>query len=250
MSFRKELKYLLLRKFVTPPACHFLRLYGRLLFFKVEGAERFLSHLAAGGRIVFACWHQRFFGGFYFPGLFELSPFIMISRSRDGDFIADAVRRIGWQPVRGSSSREGKRALREMVERVSGGAVGVHIVDGPNGPAGVVKPGLVTLAQRTGSAVCLGLVSYEAPLVFNSWDRFMIPRPFTRVLINLGRIEPVPEKMEPDEFEACRRRIEDSLARGYAETDAYWGRKENRKTARRLSDFRKDPAWLKVIRGG
>jgi hypothetical protein len=249
-NIRKELKYLLLRNVLTPPACHFLRFYGNLLRFQVEGGERFLSHLAAGGRIVFACWHQRFFGGFYFPALFERSPYIMISQSRDGDFIADAVRRIGWRPVRGSGSREGRKALREMVDLVTGGEIGVHIVDGPNGPPRIVKPGLITLAQRTGSAVCLGLVAYEDPWVFNSWDRFMVPKPFSGVLIRLDRLEPVPERMDREEFEECRKRIEDSLVRGYEEADKYWSREENREGARRLSRYKRDPAWSKLIRSG
>jgi lysophospholipid acyltransferase (LPLAT)-like uncharacterized protein len=65
--------------------------------------------------------------------------------------------------------------------------VGGHIVDGPLGPPRVVKPGLISLAQRTGAAICPAYVSYENPWTFNSWDRFMVPKPFSRALLRFDK---------------------------------------------------------------
>jgi lysophospholipid acyltransferase (LPLAT)-like uncharacterized protein len=146
----------------------------------------------------------------------------MISQSRDGDFIADVVRRIGWIPVRGSSSKGGRKALQEMIDMVMEKGLGAHIVDGPTGPPRVIKPGLIILAQRTNAAIVAGYISYENPWIFNSWDRFMIPKPFSRVLIRAGALMPVPPEMDEDEFERVRLKVEQEMIKGYEEADRYW----------------------------
>jgi len=87
----------------------------------------------------------------------------MISRSRDGDFIADIVERIGWIPARGSGSRGGKDALRALVDEIARTRIAGHIVDGPTGPPRVIKPGLISMAQNSGAAICPAYVLYENP---------------------------------------------------------------------------------------
>jgi len=154
-----------------------------------------------------------------------MNPCIMISQSRDGDVVSDVVARIGWVPVRGSSSRGGKKALQEMIAGVAVHRMGAHIVDGPQGPPCIVKPGLIALASQTGAAISPGYISYENPLVFNSWDRFMIPKPFSRVLLRVGDFIFVPKDLDEKSFEETRLAVERALAQGYAEADRSWGRK-------------------------
>ena len=84
-------------------------------------------------------------------------PVIAVSPSSDGDRIAQIVQRLGWDAARGSSSRGGVRALLALVREVSAGRIAAHIVDGPKGPAGVVKPGLMLLAQRSGALSRFGI---------------------------------------------------------------------------------------------
>ena len=144
--------------------------------------------------VIFACWHQRFFSGFFVPRIFGMNPCIMISQSRDGDVVSDVVARIGWVPVRGSTSRGGKKALQEMITGVEKYRMGAHIVDGPQGPPHIIKPGLIALASQTGAAISPGYISYDNPWIFNSWDRFMIPKPFSRVLIRAGDFIFVPKE--------------------------------------------------------
>lgn len=223
MGLRKEIKYLLIQKLLTSPAYHFLNLHAKTIKLTVEGDRAFLDHLERGGRILFASWHQRFFGGFYFPRLYDLEPAIMISQSRDGDFIAAVVRRIGWIPVRGSSSRGGRQALQEMMKSLDKDrSVGAHIVDGPTGPPRVIKPGLLSLARKVGAAICPGYVTYENPWIFRSWDRFMIPKPFSRAMIRFGGLTMVPDELTGEEFESLRRRIEEDMIKGYEEADRSW----------------------------
>ncbi len=221
-SIRKEIKYLLIRNFLARPIFYFLKAYSYTLRFKLENTASYLDHLGKDGRVIFASWHQRFFGGFFFPVIFGWRMSIMISSSRDGDFISDAVHRIGWRPVRGSSTRGGRKALQAMISAVCESRLGVHIVDGPNGPSSVIKPGLIAMAQLSGAAISPAFVSYEKPIVFNSWDRFMIPKPFSRVLIRMADLEDVPASMTPDEFEAVRLRIERLMQEGYRDADEGW----------------------------
>ena len=169
-----------------------------------------------------ASWHQRFYGGFFIPKAINAKPCIMISRSRDGDYVAAVVSRIGWEPVRGSSSSGGGEALRGMVSCVIEGGIGGHIVDGPTGPARIVKPGLVSLAQRASASICPSYVSYEDAWVFNSWDRFMVPKPFSRVYLKFSELISVPAELDKDGFESFRQQLDQKFISGYSEADSYW----------------------------
>jgi hypothetical protein len=111
-----------------------------------------------------------------------------------------------------------------MIAGVSENRLGAHIVDGPTGPPRVVKPGIITLAQKSGAALCPTYISYEKPWIFNSWDRFMVSRPFGRILIRFGPLEFIPKETDINEFEDILRRIEKILIKGYEEADRYWTR--------------------------
>jgi lysophospholipid acyltransferase (LPLAT)-like uncharacterized protein len=222
MGAAKEIKYFFLNTLLTSIIFYLLDLYTKTLRVRFEGAEKIQKHLESGGRIIISSWHQRFFGGFFLPRIFRWSPCIMISQSRDGDFISKVVRHIGWIPVRGSSSRGGKKALRVLAEGVIEHRIGGHIVDGPTGPPRVIKPGLISLARSTDAVICPGIVSYENAWAMNSWDHFMIPKPFSRVLFRFGSIVSVPEMMSEDEFESLRKEMEDTLIKEYESADNYW----------------------------
>jgi len=146
----------------------------------------------------------------------------MISQSRDGDFIAQIVERMGWIPVRGSSTRGWKKGLEGMIAGIKQHGLAAHIVDGPTGPPREIKPGLIYLAQKTGAAICGAYISYQNPWIFNSWDHFMVPKPFSKVLIHAGPLKWVPEEMDDAEFEKVRQRIEQEMIQGYDEADRYW----------------------------
>lgn len=215
MKIRKEIKYLIIKHFVTYPAYYLLNLYANTVKVTLENEEGIVDYLNEGGRVILASWHQRFFGGFYLPKKFNRPISIMISQSRDGDFIAGVVGRIGWRPVRGSSSRGGKKALKKLIEEIKNYQIVGHIVDGPTGPPRIVKPGLISLAQHAHAAVCPTFVHYERAWTFNSWDRFMVPKPFSPVVIRFGQLIFLPENLEPDEFENVRLCIEQGFVKGY-----------------------------------
>ena len=177
--------------------------------------------LSRGQIPIYASWHQRFFPGItFFAKRKPIS--IIISQSRDGEFISRIVNMLGFQPVRGSSSRGGGKALNEICEMAHRGHRIGHIVDGPRGPFSVVKPGLIKIAQISGMPIIPTITSAENKWVFNSWDRFIVPKPFSRVIIRLGNEIYVPKKLQGLAFEKKRLSIEETLKKLYVETDFLW----------------------------
>ena len=193
-----------------------LFLYTKTLRFQVEGLENVLECMKKRGPVLLLSWHQRIFCGFLFPRQENLTVPIMISQSRDGEFIARIVKHAGFLPIRGSSSQEGMKALREMVRAVRKYRIATHVVDGPTGPPRIVKHGSISLAQLTEAFLCPVFVVCEKYWVFNSWDRFMIPKPFSKVLIHFDdNFLKVPKELEDTEFEALRKRIEERMIQKY-----------------------------------
>jgi lysophospholipid acyltransferase (LPLAT)-like uncharacterized protein len=174
---------------------------------------------------IYASWHQRFFPGItFFASRKPIS--IMISQSKDGELISRIVHVLGWYPVRGSSSKRGRQALREIKKLVYKGYKVGHIVDGPTGPLGVVKPGLLLIAQASGMPIVPVIISAEKKWVFNSWDRFMVPKPFSRVIIRFSDEIIIPRELQRSDFEEKRSSIENAFKKLYIETDAIWSNQE------------------------
>jgi len=114
----------------------------------------------------------------------------MASKSNDGDIIAGWLENNGYVVVRGSTTRGGSEALRRMVYHMRTGRNGALTVDGPKGPVRVVQPGVVRLARLTGAWILPVSFSSSRPMFFRSWDRHLVPRPFSRNFVSYG--EPFP----------------------------------------------------------
>jgi hypothetical protein len=177
--------------------------------------------LKAGGQLVYASWHQRFFPGITFFSTRKPIA-IMISQSRDGEMAARAVHIMGWRAVRGSSSRGGGQALDTIKNLIGQGYKIGHIVDGPQGPFGTVKPGLIRIAQYANLPIVPTITSGQNLWVFNSWDRFMVPKPFSRVIIRFGAPIHVPQDLGSNGFEQMQAHVAQTLKQLYADTDAVW----------------------------
>jgi lysophospholipid acyltransferase (LPLAT)-like uncharacterized protein len=132
----------------------------------------------------------------------------MISRSKDGALVAGVARRSGWRPVRGSSSRGGRAALQKMITHLKRFRFAGHIVDGPRGPAGVVKSGVIRMALATGAVIVPFYVSADRCWIFNSWDRFLVPKPFSRVTLRFEQPLHLDNDLGSEDFEHQRRRLE------------------------------------------
>jgi lysophospholipid acyltransferase (LPLAT)-like uncharacterized protein len=182
------------------------------------------DRVAAGEPVVYALWH----GGLLVPAaaLPGNRAAIMISRHADGEVIARIVERLGYTTVRGSSTRGGSAALMDAVEALRGGRAAAFTPDGPKGPRHVAQPGAVFAASRAGVPIVPIGVGVRGAWVLRSWDRFHIPKPFTRVVVVAGeRLRPPPDVEGAALEEWCGRlgrALEDADGRAQALVDG-WG---------------------------
>lgn len=203
------------------PLCYYLlRLYLSFLRIRVVGEEAAHKHFLKYGRVIAAVWHQRFLPALGYVTKFRsFKPLVMISQSSDGELIASLVSRLGLVPVRGSSTRGGREALMDLLRAIKKNPGVIHIVDGPTGPKGVVKPGLMAMAQVTGAAILPIIVSADKAWVMKSWDRFLVPKPFSTVTIRWGDPFVVPRGTRPEQLEDLRRQVESAMKKSHAEAD-------------------------------
>jgi len=181
----------------------------------VENETEWIEYHASGGTVLLCSWHQQFFSAIrHFQSYSSYCPSLMISRSKDGDIIARVAEKSGWHAVRGSSSRGGSSALKEMIERLKRSRLAGHIVDGPKGPAGIVKAGAISLARSTGAVLVPMFTSADRAWYFNSWDRFMIPKPFARVTLRFGRMIDLNGSCDGGDFEVHRAALEAAMRPG------------------------------------
>lgn len=163
----------------------------------------------SGGRAVYATWHQRI------PYLSQLALSrnltVMVSQSRDGEYAARTAKYLGIRIVRGSSTRGGSRALSEMIQRLAKGENGAMLADGPLGPARVAKMGTVVMACRAQVPILPVAWGGDRCWVLNSWDRFMVPKPFSKVTVRIGQPIWVPEYEAGRNLEPYRKQLEDRL---------------------------------------
>ena len=193
--------------------------------YRIVDQQNEQSALDQYGSVVYASWHQRFFPGITFFATRKPIA-IMISQSRDGEMIARVVDILGWRSVRGSSTRGGMRALKEIRKLTEKGYRIGHIVDGPQGPFGVVKPGLISISQFSGSPILPVIVSSERCWTFRSWDRFMVPKPFSRIIIRFAPPIEVPRRLDAKAFETQRHDVEIRIKELVQQTDKWWRRPE------------------------
>lgn len=209
----RKIKYFIVLKILQPLVYRLIRMYSWTFRMDVQNEEAVLRVLDSGGVVILACWHQQFFAAIrHFQNYKERKPCIMISPSQDGSIIADVARRTGWQPVRGSSSRRGAAALFEVIKKIRRAKMAAHIVDGPKGPIGVVKPGLIQLTRATKGVVIPFYTVADRAWFFNSWDRFMIPKPFAKVTLRYENPVDIGAPESDEEFEAQRERIQQIMA--------------------------------------
>ena len=180
---------------VPPIAALIIRAVGLTLRYEDVFAEDYGELIrgdAIPGAAVYAFWHRSLLTCAHrFKGR---DVAIMISRSFDGELIARTVESMGFRVVRGSSSRGGTSALRGMVDAYGAGRRCAFAADGPRGPALVAQAGPVQLAKLV-DAPCVG-VFHARPLSaweLKTWDRFLIPKPFSRVVLTWPKRIPAAE---------------------------------------------------------
>jgi len=135
---------------------------------------------------------------------------VIISEHRDGEIIARIVEGIGYRAVRGSSTRGGSRALKELTKAAAEGHPLAITTDGPQGPARRCKPGAVLASARTGLPIVPSAAAAVRAWTFNSWDRFVVPRPGSIVFVTYGPPIRVPESVTGDDVARWQGQVSDA----------------------------------------
>jgi hypothetical protein len=171
-----------------------------------------------GQRYIYAFFHEVMLFPAYFWAWPEMQ--ILISDHRDGELIAQVVSRLGFGVVRGSTTRGGARALREMTRRIDRGHICVT-PDGPKGPRRQVHQGLAYLASRTGLPVVGAGMAFRDPWRARSWDRFAVPRPFRAAACVTPEAVRIPPDADRETLEAGRLEIERRMQAAMIEAEEW-----------------------------
>lgn len=190
-----------------------VRLFQLSYRFRFDGQSE-LRPPKDAAHCILACWHQNLFAGILAQT--GRKHVVIVSRSRDGDPVTRVCEGLGHMVCRGSSKKGdidkgGKEAKDEMIQALKEGLPGAVTVDGPRGPAFVVKPGIIEMARQTGLPIVAYLPLPQKYWSFKSWDRFRLPKPFTRVDVHYGEPIHVPADTEFADFENYQQRVTDSL---------------------------------------
>ena len=194
----------------------FIRCLAAMIRFELDDRTGQLRE-ALTRKVIFSIWHNRLALSLmmYRRYVVRFAPerrmAAMVSASRDGGLLARVLEHFSVEPVRGSSSRRGPQALREMISWAERGYDLALTPDGPRGPCYQVQDGVVSTAQLTDLPIIP--VSYHLNWKFRpkSWDRFQVPLPFARCRIRTGDIVRVPREATESERETLRQRLEETM---------------------------------------
>ena len=171
----------------------------------------------SGRPYILSFWHGRLLlMRFAYPGRHIT---VLISRHRDGELIARTLAHFGIHSTRGSTTSGGMAGLREVVRRLREGWDAAFTPDGPRGPRHVVQPGVIEAARLSRCAIVPVSFACRSGWRLNSWDRFVVPRPFTRGLVLYGEPMVVPESARAGDLEAFRLRLQEDMVRLERESD-------------------------------
>lgn len=189
---------------------------GKSLRLQTPGYEQYLHRPEP---IIFAGWHGR---SFIAPTLFRnRGYYVLVSLSRDGEMQNEIFSRFGFKTIRGSTGREGLKALVESIKVLKSGAKMALTPDGPRGPSGEVQEGILAMAQKSGALVVpVGVAANPCWIMHKSWDKYMVPKPFARAVMMFGDALTIPSNATKEELEQFRLRIEAEMHRTQAAAEA------------------------------
>jgi lysophospholipid acyltransferase (LPLAT)-like uncharacterized protein len=216
-----------------------IKLLGMTMRFEEVNPEVPASFREKGIPAIGAFWHGRLL---MMPLAYKgknLS--FLVSAHRDGQIVAKALKRFGFHPILGSTSRKGFSGFREMVKAHRDGSDIAVVPDGPRGPRHRAQIGVIELAKLTGRPVIPFTFSASKRKILRTWDRFLIPCPFSRGVFIWGEPVQVDPKEDRDRLEEKRALLERRLNELTESADRYFERTRSKFGKTRSSD---DPSIL------
>ncbi|MCK4378799.1 MAG: lysophospholipid acyltransferase family protein [Deltaproteobacteria bacterium] len=204
---RKKFTDWLLLNVVPFSASLIIRTLYRLNRIEHFGGEHLRACRRQNKGVIYVSWHDQLL--LMVKSVSSHGAKILISSSKDGEIIARTMRYFGHETVRGSSTRGGIAAMREMIALAKGSADLGITPDGPKGPRHQVKPGVVQLARLSGRSILPVAFACSRGRRFNSWDRFLLPFPFGRGAFVIGEPLKYDHREDPEHF---RRRLNEAMA--------------------------------------
>ena len=197
----------------------FIQLVGptlRICISREEGAQETVGQRPLIGSF----WHACIIPATYMCR--NLGVRVMSSYSYDGEYMGRIIRKFGFVAVKGSSSRNAVRALLGLRRALDEGWAVAFTLDGPRGPRYKVKPGPAALGKMSGVPLTMFHMGVDQAWMLNSWDRMMIPKPFSRVLVRFGKLIHVPADASDADIERCSEELQAALdrVREFAEANA------------------------------
>ncbi|TGK53093.1 DUF374 domain-containing protein [Leptospira bouyouniensis] len=188
----------------------FQRIIGLTSRFRILKNEQYEELFKNKKPYIYSIWHTNVL---YSPYLHrKKNVAVLISESKDGDYINEVVHRFGNTSIRGSSSKGGSKALKAVIQHLKKGLPAAFTPDGPRGPAFIVQPGVIAAAQVT--QVPIVPFHYECSrqwILERAWDKHRVPKPFTTFVISYGEPIYVPRELNEDEFEKMRLNVEEAM---------------------------------------
>ena len=173
-------------------------------------------HALTKKNCIYCAWHENMFLWSYVGAYHGAN--VLVSESRDGDYVGNVLESLGFRTVRGSSTRGAVRALRQLVR--TGCATHLAITpDGPRGPRQQFQHGAVYLASRTGMTLVPVAFAYDRPWRFSSWDGLVMPRPFSRAVCYGGTPLDVPADCRADELAHYQQLAGDAMNRATTQAE-------------------------------
>lgn len=197
-----------------------IHLLGLTLRIRCMG-RRDLGHPKGQGEpVLLSLWHETLLMGMWFHRNRDIH--VLISQSRDGELVASVSRIFGCRPVRGSSTRGGAEGARHLATAMKKGHRGAITPDGPRGPRRRLHEGVLAIARLSGRPVLPFAFCAERQWRMRSWDRFIVPKPFSRAVFVYG--EPIMVPRSAGDEEKYRQRIQDEMDRVMKEAEGYFQR--------------------------
>lgn len=206
LTFKDKLLLWVLPKVISP----LLWILGKTIKIREEGMKQYSPHQKdKKEEYIYAFWHSKILLSVYFFRNFDIN--VLVSQSKDGEYIARIIHNFGFKTIRGSSSHGSLSAAKEMLKVAKTNEDIAITPDGPKGPKEIAQMGAAYIAKITGRTIVPYAFDASKKIVLNSWDNFIIPLPFSKGVFVWGEPIHVDRDTNEDILEEKRQELERSL---------------------------------------